>query len=150
VILTLQPMRLVFFRVYLSTASLWFSTFRFFYIFLITSSQNIAFALKFPSSKERSKSYSFKSARKMKRTPSSSITTTKKNGIGVGVGKESKEEDKRERDETTKSAILSIKGLPGFTKLYPEVSWIYFLMSRSHHRSNAITFIQTIPRFSKR
>jgi len=111
---------------------------------------NIAFALKFPSSKERSKSYSFKSARKMKRTPSSSITTTKKNGIGVGVGKESKEEDKRERDETTKSAILSIKGLPGFTKLYSEVSWIYFLMSRSHHRSNAITFIQTIPRFSKR
>jgi len=76
---------------------------------------NIAFALKFPSSKERSKSYSFKSARKMKRTPSSSITTTKKNGIGVGVGKESKEEDKRERDETTKSAILSIKGLPEAT-----------------------------------
>jgi U2 small nuclear ribonucleoprotein B'' len=51
----------------------------------------------------------------MKCTHSSSITTTKKNGIGVGVGKESKEEDKRERDETTKSAILSIKGLPEAT-----------------------------------
>ncbi len=101
-------------------------------IFTITAClQNIAVALKFPSTNiKKSENSSLKKLpRKVseKFVHTSSISTPlKESGKDDGIGQGNTGED-RVHKNTLKSAILSIKGLPGFTPFI--IQWLVFTLS---------------------
>ena len=72
-------------------------------------------------------------------------TPLKESGKDDGIGQGNTGED-RVHKNTLKSAILSIKGLPGFTPLY-SMACIYSFINRSYYGSNVIILFKQFPGF---
>ena len=106
----------MFSRVYRSIASQWFLIFCSLLIFLDYGfpSQNIAVALKFPSASMKINSSELPQKSSEQCIHSSGISSMRRSGEDVGIDQEKKGEDREEHKNKLKSAILSVKGLPGF------------------------------------